>query len=583
MKNLKQIVFFAILIVSLSICTNVNAEEVSVSTFDELKTALGNGGSIKLDSDITSTSQLQLSKTATIDLNGHTLTTEKSIFIFNNVTIIDNSTEKKGIITNGSNEIIPIYIGYSTSYTGNLKLKSGTIQSNNKKNVLYVYNGSFELDDGMVKNAGNGYAIYSVAGTTINITGGIVASPNNYGIMSSGTLTINDGEISALATTVLNNGSLTIKGGTISSKASNYPAVATYANTNTTIDGGNITSKNNAILNVGNLTINDGMIYSSNNIAIKNNGNLTINDGTVYSLNNIAILNNDRAKMIMTGGEVKTDAQTTSEKGFDAIQLHGNNELTINGGTISAPNSYGISAFDNSKVTINDGVVSSYYMTLVGNGSDSGKDVSFEINGGTFTSSTLVAYFPQINGKNKITGGTFTGPTAIEIRAGNLDITGGRFIATHDTLEVKSNGNGATTLGAALAVVQHTTKQPIEVNVSGGEFIGVASINSANPEQNSAEDIAKVRINVFGGTYKPKVSDDFIKEGYTQYKIDDKYIVGKVYFLDDKEITSGLEAITDLIAKTIVTNGSINGLDNDTINAIKNAVDNNKNYLCRYT
>ena len=107
---------------------------------------------------------------------------------------------------------------------------------------------------------------------------------------------------------------------------------------------------------------------------------------------------------------------------------------------------------------------------ITGNGNPGSGDTKIVINGGTFKSTDGSAiYLPQIGGDTKITGGTFTGKnTAIEIRACKLDRTGGTFNATSEEFSTGGNGNGTTTSGAAIAVVQHTTQKDLDVSISGG-------------------------------------------------------------------------------------------------------------------
>lgn len=97
--------------------------------------------------------------------------------------------------------------------------------------------------------------------------------------------------------------------------------------------------------------------------------------------------------------------------------------------------------------------------------------------------------------------GTLTG---IEIRAGEMTINGGTIIAKGDPTTVDPNGNGTTTVGAALAVAQHTTKLTTKLTVNGGTFTGASALSVANPQGNAAEDFAKVSVALNGGMYNGK-------------------------------------------------------------------------------
>jgi hypothetical protein len=99
-------------------------------------------------------------------------------------------------------------------------------------------------------------------------------------------------------------------------------------------------------------------------------------------------------------------------------------------------------------------------------------------------------------------GATFTGvDSAVEIRAGKLTINGGTFTSTASTFKATKNGNGTTIEGAALAVVQHTTKLPIDVTVNKGTFKGQFALYGADVQENGDDAFNKVKITLNGGTF----------------------------------------------------------------------------------
>ena len=63
------------------------------------------------------------------------------------------------------------------------------------------------------------------------------------------------------------------------------------------------------------------------------------------------------------------------------------------------------------------------------------------------------------------------------------------------------NGNGTTTVGAALAVAQHTTKLPITVNIENGNLSGASALVANNPEKNDEEAIEKVNVYIENGQF----------------------------------------------------------------------------------
>jgi len=91
--------------------------------------------------------------------------------------------------------------------------------------------------------------------------------------------------------------------------------------------------------------------------------------------------------------------------------------------------------------------------------------------------------------------------TAVEIRAGELNILGGTIIANSNYSRAVPNSNGSTTIGSAISVAQHTTKLPIAVNINGGYLRAVYPIAQYNPQKNDPEYIDRVNITVTGGKF----------------------------------------------------------------------------------
>lgn len=115
-----------------------------------------------------------------------------------------------------------------------------------------------------------------------------------------------------------------------------------------------------------------------------------------------------------------------------------------------------------------------------------------------------------------ITGGSITGgDTGIEIRAGELTLNDCALEATAEEFSCVPNGNGATTVGAAIAIAQHTTKQNIAVTINGGSFKGVKALNESNPQAN--DPAPQVKLSIDGGTFIGDISTvdvtGFIKSG----------------------------------------------------------------------
>lgn len=99
-----------------------------------------------------------------------------------------------------------------------------------------------------------------------------------------------------------------------------------------------------------------------------------------------------------------------------------------------------------------------------------------------------------------MTGGE--GFTGIEMRAGTLNVyEGAEITGGSGTPDSHKEDSGTTTNNAAIAVAQHNTTEEININIYGGTFTGGAAFYESNPQGNSDDDIAKVTIQIKGGTF----------------------------------------------------------------------------------
>ena len=117
--------------------------------------------------------------------------------------------------------------------------------------------------------------------------------------------------------------------------------------------------------------------------------------------------------------------------------------------------------------------------------------------------------------------------TGIEIRMGELEITGGTIESTADNYTLYPFNSGETNTGSAVSVDQHNSQRKITVNISGGELLGPVALSTANPQKNldfgkPAETVSPksggeivngklvvgtVSINITGGTFKSTSTD----------------------------------------------------------------------------
>lgn len=119
---------------------------------------------------------------------------------------------------------------------------------------------------------------------------------------------------------------------------------------------------------------------------------------------------------------------------------------------------------------------------------------------------------------------------AVEIRAGEMVIDGGKYEATADPLTVTPNGSGSTVEGAAIGVSQHTTNLPTSVTIKNGTFSGAYSIWEKDVQDEVARDVIKLSVEngtfngsvysqnntsfIKGGTFSDAPAQDYLAEGY---------------------------------------------------------------------
>ena len=195
----------------------------------------------------------------------------------------------------------------------------------------------------------------------------------------------------------------------------------------------------------------------------------------------------------------------------------------------SVPENYtGETLIVNSGVTIN-----TTGFAISGNGTKHGTTIA--INGGSITSKESTGIYHPQYGVLNVNGGSITGGvTGIEIRSGELNMTGGVVTGLGNPAGVESNGNGTTSTGAGIAIAQHTTKLPIALNITGGTVEGFSAIYENNPENNPKEYLDAIELKIDGGTYKAINSgtavihsqdfDGFILDGEFNHEVDAKYL-----------------------------------------------------------
>ncbi|MFR8784399.1 hypothetical protein [Slackia sp.] len=247
-------------------------------------------------------------------------------------------------------------------------------------------------------------------------------------------------------------------------------------------------------------------------------GRLTLDDTTgggvlkvnkVGSTLSLGIVTGSKGSVVMKGGTLEVP-----EYGIYTTNDDTGAYVSMQGGLIKAD--YGICSIGNgtehsAKVEVSGGEIRAGIFGFGTNGSNGNGGVDFVMTGGTITSVAEDApalYLPAYYSTATITGGTITGGTGIEIRAGELSVSGDARISGVGPLESNPNGSGSTSSGAGIAVAQHTTKQPINVTIFGNaKVVGTVALHESNPQKNDSEAIEQVKIAVTGGALETNAPD----------------------------------------------------------------------------
>ena len=261
------------------------------------------------------------------------------------------------------------------------------------------------------------------------------------------------------------------------------------------LNGKTLTVDNRAfnIVNSGSLTLDDGSAEGS--------GLLKVNKvGSTLSL----------GMVLGSGGSFTMKGGTLEVPEYGAYITNGANgdKIIMSGGKVKAD--YGLCAVGNgsehsASIVIEGGLVESSIFGVVTNGGSNVGGVDIVMTNGTVRSTAEDApamYLPAFNSTAKISGGVIEGGTGIEIRAGDLTVFGSAQITGTGPLKTEPNGSGSTSSGAGIAIKQHATKQPINVLIEGSPTIsGAHAVDESNPQENDEESIAKVSVNINGGSF----------------------------------------------------------------------------------
>ena len=185
-------------------------------------------------------------------------------------------------------------------------------------------------------------------------------------------------------------------------------------------------------------------------------------------------------------------------------------------------------------LTVRQSAVAGYTLGISGNAGEGNHGTIINVEDSTIIATIGAGIFqPQVGELNiKGSGNTIKGTSAIEFRSGTLNIEGGVFTATAEEFFESAEPSGQGVDGAAIAVSQHSytgnADPAIDVNISGGTFMGIYALYEKDRAANGA---TAITINVTGGTF----NGDIYSENVTAFISGGKFIVEP----DKKYIASG--------------------------------------------
>lgn len=281
----------------------------------------------------------------------------------------------------------------------------------------------------------------------------------------------------------------------------------------------------------------------SKGVALDKNITLDLGEKTIKAKNKYVF--DIYSNVVIKNGTVRSYGFKSNS---GTIWLNKNASLLVEkDATIEATSNDGVSSFvialyndcDGASLTVNGTLKGENGVTVNGNILANN---TVNIDGATIDVTGHGLYLAGVATTNISNTNINAGSTAIEIRAGKLNIKDGTYTSAGE-FKTSPNENGTTVDGAALAVSQHTTKLPIDVTIDGGSFKGKYSLYEANVQENDEESLAKVNIkindgnfdgkffiennaekSIKGGNYSVDVSK-YLISGYNVAKINDTYKV----------------------------------------------------------
>ena len=486
----------------------VKAGDNYCASMEDAFVEVEDGETITLLKDVEVFKQLTVDKNITWDLNGYTLTLpvwdNYAVLIKDTLTISGDGN----VIVNGD-----FGFGLSTACTGGLTINGGNFVQENGVYLIGAWNGTVEINGGTFESAYcvvNSFEYGGVAKANVELNGG------NYYVNEDGFALLGHNFTVEEEKCYFNQGAPA-------------PVVAGDKYCNSLEMAFDIAEDGDVITLYKDVEL-ASMVTVDKELTLDLNG---------YTLNATA----EKAFSVVAGGNLTVDNGFVSAAGYafrmDNTASGAEAVLTL-GEKLSVVANY-CCVFIKGNSVLN---TSAYYMetleefaTISGNGNAGNEGTTINVYGGViYRNDDLAIYHPQVGTLN-VYGGEIVGTTGIEMRAGTLNIEGGVMAATAEVLTAFANGSGSTVTGAAVAISQHSTEKEIIVNITGGEFYGLAALYEVEVEEEPTD----VTMLVEGGTFNGEVYSEnvtgFVVNGTFNYGVENKYLASGVAFYNGLIVT----------------------------------------------
>ncbi len=560
--------------------------DVVYKTLKEAITAANEGDTVTLINDVQE--NIVIDKNITLDLGGKTITNtnasgEATILINKDVSV----TVKNGSVVGGTNSYYNIKNDGTATFDdvnatagnvdssmfdnwGSLTINSGNyigglnVIKSEEGSKLEINGGYFELQKylpykytGVILSSGittinNGKFVNNASGKWCYakvIVANMMDGYDSHVTINDGTFVDNNKSTSASilhGITPATSANFTVRGGKYNKKISEGFLETGFTCPNTKKDGMYVIEKKPVIATIGDIeyySFQDAIANAKDGDTIKLLANVSLSKGVALDKNITLDLGEKTIKAknkyvfdIYSNVVIKNG--TVISSGFKSnsgtIWLNKNASLLVEkDATIEVKSNDGVSSFvialykdcDGASLNVNGTLKGENGVTVNGNILANN---TVNIDGATIDVTGHGLYLAGVATTNISNTNINAGSTAIEIRAGKLNIKDGTYTSAGE-FKTSPNENGTTVDGAALAVSQHTKKLPIDVTIDGGSFKGGYSLYEANVQENDEESLANVNIKINDGNFDGKFfiennAENSIKGG--NYSVDvSKYLI----------------------------------------------------------